>query len=62
MIAGESAASITLRRAENATDTVLRGEIEQLRGTGQSIMPEGLEKQLDPQALADVIAYVLSAQ
>jgi putative membrane-bound dehydrogenase-like protein len=62
MIAGESAASITLRRAENATDTVLRSEIEQLRSTGQSIMPEGLEKQIDQQTLADIIAYILSAQ
>jgi putative heme-binding domain-containing protein len=61
MIASETATAITLRRAENATDTVQRGEIEELRSTRQSLMPEGLEKQLDPQAVADVIAYLLAA-
>jgi putative heme-binding domain-containing protein len=61
MIASETATAITLRRAENATDTLERGEIEELRSTRQSLMPEGLEKQLDQQAVADVIAYLLAA-
>ncbi|HTU24489.1 MAG TPA: PVC-type heme-binding CxxCH protein [Pirellulales bacterium] len=61
MIAGESATSITLRRAENATDTIQRNDIEELHSTRQSLMPEGLEKQLDPQAVADLIAYLLAA-
>jgi putative membrane-bound dehydrogenase-like protein len=60
MIANESAASITLKRAENATDTIQRSELEELRSTRQSMMPEGIEKQLDPQALADLIGYLLS--
>ena len=60
MIVDESAANITLKRAENATDTIPRGEIEMLKGTGQSIMPEGLEKQLDRQAVADLLAYLNS--
>jgi putative heme-binding domain-containing protein len=62
LIAAETATSVTLKRQENATDTILRVNIEELRSTGQSIMPEGLEKQLDPQALADVIAYLLSVK
>lgn len=62
LIAAESAAGITLRRAENASDTVLRTDINELQSTGLSIMPEGLEKQLDPQALADVIAYLMQVQ
>ena len=60
MITDESAASITLKRAENATDTIPRASIEVLTGTGQSIMPEGLEKQLDQQAVADLLAYINS--
>jgi putative heme-binding domain-containing protein len=62
MIAGETATSVTLKRQENATDTILRADIEQLKSTGQSIMPEGLEKQLDRQAMADLIAYLLSVK
>jgi len=60
MIAAETATSITLRRAEGQSDTVLRSSIDELKSTGLSIMPEGIEKQLDKQALADVIAYLLS--
>jgi putative membrane-bound dehydrogenase-like protein len=59
MLANETATSITLKRAENVTETFGRGEIDQLQSTRQSLMPEGLEKQLDPQAVADVIAYLL---
>jgi hypothetical protein len=33
-----------------------------MKSTGLSIMPEGLEKGLDPQAMADLIAYVLSGK
>ncbi len=59
IIAAESATSITLRRTEGASDVVPRAELEALRSTRQSIMPEGLEKQLSHQDLADLIAYLL---
>src|SRR5262249_23920798 len=62
LISAETATSVTLKRQENATDTVLRVNIDELRSTGLSIMPEGLEKQLDQQALADLIAYLLSVK
>jgi putative membrane-bound dehydrogenase-like protein len=57
MIASETATSITFKRADNATDTVLRIDIQQLKSTGQSLMPEGLEKQIDKQAMADLLEY-----
>ena len=41
-------------------DEVLRSDIEELRSTGMSLMPEGLEKQIDQGAMADVIAYLMS--
>jgi putative membrane-bound dehydrogenase-like protein len=59
-MAAETATSVTLRRAENAQDTVLRIDIEELRSTGQSLMPEGMEKEVDVQTMADLIAYLLS--
>ena len=58
MIVSETATSVTLKRADNASDTVLRIDIEQLKSTGQSLMPEGMEKQIDKQALADLMAYL----
>ncbi len=58
MIAEESAASITLQKAENVRDTVLRIDIEELRSTGLSLMPEGIEKDITPEAMADLLAYL----
>ena len=58
MIQTENANSLTLRRPDGTTLDIQRGEIEALRSTGLSFMPEGLEKQLAPQAMADLLAYL----
>jgi putative membrane-bound dehydrogenase-like protein len=58
IIAGESATSITLKRAEGATDMILRSQIDEMISTGLSIMPEGLEKDVTADHLADIIAYI----
>jgi putative membrane-bound dehydrogenase-like protein len=61
LIAAETAAGLTLRRGERAEDTILREQIEEVRATGQSLMPEGLEAQLSRRDVADLIAYLQSA-
>jgi putative heme-binding domain-containing protein len=58
MIAGETATSITLKREEGVTETVPRADIESIQSTGMTLMPEGLEKVIDKQSLADLIAYL----
>jgi putative heme-binding domain-containing protein len=60
LIAADTAASVTLRRGEKAEDTILRDQIEEIQATGKSVMPEGLEMQLSPQEVADLIAYLRS--
>ncbi len=60
MIAAETANSLTLRKADNTTESVLRVNIDELKSTGLSFMPEGIEKQLDPTAMADLLAYLNS--
>jgi putative membrane-bound dehydrogenase-like protein len=62
LIAAETATSVTLKRADNATDTVLRIDIDQLRSSGMSLMPEGLEKQIDQAAMADLLEYLRVAE
>jgi putative heme-binding domain-containing protein len=62
MIAADTANSVTLRRAEGKQDTVLRSNIESLTSSGKTLMPEGLEKDVSPQQLADVIAFVRTIQ
>lgn len=59
MIASETATSLILRRAEKAEDHLLRSDLEAIQATSKSLMPEGLEKQIKPQELADLIAYLL---
>ncbi len=60
MIGAESATSITLKRAEGVQETILRTNIVQIISNGVSLMPEGLEKELDRQQLADIIEFVKS--
>jgi putative membrane-bound dehydrogenase-like protein len=60
LIADESAASVTLRRAEGATDQVPRAQVETIAGTGRSLMPEGLENELDVAVIADLIGFIQS--
>jgi putative heme-binding domain-containing protein len=62
MLTAETASSITLTQAEGKAETVLRIDIESLRGSGLSLMPEGLEKVLDPQQLADVMAFIMAQE
>lgn len=61
MIANETGVSLTLRRQEGKEDVLLRADIEELAASGQSLMPEGLEKDLKPRELADLIAYLTAA-
>lgn len=58
MITEESAASLTLKRAENKQDVVLRQNIAEISGTGLSLMPEGLEKKITPEEMADLLAFL----
>ncbi|WP_158265306.1 PVC-type heme-binding CxxCH protein [Blastopirellula marina] len=62
VLTAESGASVTLQGQDNKQHTILREEIEELRSTGHSLMPEGFEKVLDPQAMADLIQYIAQAK
>lgn len=61
VIAGESSTAVTVRNAENKTTTVLRADIDELRNTGKSLMPEGFEKTIDKAAMADLLTYLQQA-
>jgi putative heme-binding domain-containing protein len=60
LISGETATSITLSRASGEADTILRVNIESVESAELSLMPEGLEAAIDQQAMADLIAYLVS--
>lgn len=58
LLVSQSDSAVTLRGTDAKDVTILRSDLETLTATGQSIMPEGLERQLDQQAMADVIYYL----
>ncbi|HVR74647.1 MAG TPA: PVC-type heme-binding CxxCH protein [Planctomycetota bacterium] len=58
IIASETPASVTLRQALGAEETILRGNIVSLTSSALSLMPQELEKTLSRQELADLVAYL----
>ncbi len=58
IIVEETPQAITLRQQENKTVTLLRSELEQLVSNGVSLMPEGLERQMSLQEMADLISFL----
>jgi putative membrane-bound dehydrogenase-like protein len=58
ILSSESSSSLTLLATEGKQYSLLRTDLEELRASGKSLMPEGLEKDLSQQAVADVIAFL----
>jgi putative heme-binding domain-containing protein len=58
ILATETTTSVTLRQPENKTVSLLRDQIEQIHSNGVSLMPVGLEKNIDSQQMADLISFV----
>jgi putative heme-binding domain-containing protein len=60
VLAAETAHSVTLVAQDGRRHVLVRGDLEQFQNTAKSLMPEGLEKELDAQAAADLIAHLRS--
>ncbi len=58
IISSETATSITLRQAENKIVTLPRTDIDVIQSTGLSLMPEGLEQDMELQDMADLISFI----
>jgi putative heme-binding domain-containing protein len=58
LLAEETATTLKLRRATGIEETLLRSEIDEVRSTGQSLMPEALEQAISLQDMADLIAFL----
>ena len=56
----ESAGSVTLRRGEGIEDVVERSNIGSLNSMGLSLMPEGLDEEIPPAEMADLLSFVQS--
>ena len=58
IVSTETASSITLRQPEGKTVLILRQEIDELKSNGISLMPEGLEKNITVEQMADLISFI----
>ena len=58
MLVAEAGNSITLRGLDGAEQVILRNEVRLLVSSGRSLMPEGLEAVLTPEAMADLMAFL----
>ena len=58
LLASETKTSVELLDAEGKKQTILREDIDELAASKKSIMPEGFEKQVPPQGVADLLQYL----
>ena len=61
IIVSDTPSSLTLRRAEGIEEIIARTDIESLKSTGMSLMPEGFEKTIPPKDMPDLIAFLRAA-
>jgi putative membrane-bound dehydrogenase-like protein len=58
MISEETSNAVRLQQSDGTSREVLRIQIETLKSTGVSFMPEGLEKTINEQAMADLLKFL----
>jgi putative membrane-bound dehydrogenase-like protein len=58
ILAQESDSSVTLVKPDGKRESLLRSELVELSSSGKSLMPEGLENELSPQDVADVLTML----
>jgi putative heme-binding domain-containing protein len=58
IVSAESATTLTLAQSDGSQQKLLRSDIQEIRASGLSLMPEGLEQNLAVTDLADLIAYL----
>src|SRR5262249_31805273 len=58
LLAENSPERIILKVQGGKTETIPRGDVDELKSSDVSLMPEDVEKQLSPQEIADLFAYL----
>ena len=60
LLTSESTGVVVLKIPNGAEETIQRDQIERLRSTGRSLMPEGVEKDVTPAQMADLLEFICS--
>ncbi len=61
MIADETANGFTLRGVDGKPQTILRADVAEMKATRRSLMPEGLEAGLNPNEMANLLAFIANS-
>ncbi|MGN6547666.1 MAG: c-type cytochrome, partial [Aureliella sp.] len=60
MLAAESLSAIEIIDAEGKRQSISRDDVDQISATNKSLMPEGLEEQLKPADMTDLLEFLTS--
>ncbi len=58
LMKSETADAIVLQQGEGKQQIIGRNQIEEIRATGKSLMPEGVEKEVSIQQMADLLEFL----
>ncbi|MCA9004854.1 MAG: c-type cytochrome [Planctomycetaceae bacterium] len=58
ILVSEQSNSITLKGQQGKIQTILRTQLDELSNSGKSLMPEGLEREIPPDAMADLLVFL----
>ncbi len=58
IIAEETADALVIRGQDDKRELIRREDIDTMKATGVSLMPDGLEAQIDQQSMADLIGFI----
>ncbi len=58
IVVEETSDTVVLKSQNNTRHVLQRNQLQELKATGISMMPEGIEAQLDAQSMADLIAFI----
>ena len=62
LIVSETPEHIILKQAEGKQQIIPRGKIDLLKASGKSLMPEGVEKEITIQQMADLLKFLKGAE
>ena len=61
IIADETANGFTLRGVDGKPQTILQADVAEMKATRRSLMPEGLEAGLNPNEMANLLAFIANS-
>ena len=60
LVVSETTDAVVLKKAEGKQQTIGRAQIDQIKVSNVSLMPEGVEKDVTPQQMADLLEFLKS--